>query len=131
MQDWVSLTALVVSIVSLIASAGLAARQVGLMRRANQLPLVVNLTQELRSTSFLERERYVLTKLSENDPENGQVRLPERAGDAVQVVASLFNSIGILVAFKVIDQRIAISIFGPRAERAWRCLQPFIKGERE
>jgi hypothetical protein len=88
---------------------------------------VVDFTQELRSLNFLERGRHVIKRLRvERDPRLGQLRLPSYAGDSVQIVASLFNSIGILVAFKVIDRRIAISIFGPRAGRAWEALEPFI-----
>ena len=131
MQDQFALLALVVSIIALIASGASAALQIGLMRRANQIPQVVGLTQELRTPRFLESERYVITRLHENDAALGQVQLPPHAGDSMQVVASLFNTIGLLVRFKVIDARIAISIFGPRAERAWRSLRPFIEGERQ
>jgi hypothetical protein len=130
MQNPTALVALIVSIIALVVSGASAAVQARLQRRANQIPQVVLLTQELRTARFLESERYVLNQLDENDPSLGQAQLPPGAGDSMQVVASLFNTIGILVRFKVIDTNIAISIFGPRAERAWRVMKPHIRGER-
>jgi hypothetical protein len=135
MEDWnmddrIALLALIVSITALLASGAFALLQIRLMRRANQIPQVVGLTQELRTDRFLDCERYVLHRLSKNDPTLGQAQLPHRAGDSMQVVASIFNTIGILVKFKVIDSMIAVSIFGPRAEQAWKILKPFIEEER-
>ena len=132
MQDIVTLVALVVSVLALAVSATLALRQVNLSKSANQLSGVVELTKELRSQSFLDRERYVNTRLREDHPSGvAQTQLPSLAGDNVQVVASLFNSVGILVAFDgALDERIAVSVFGYRAERAWKSLEPFITAER-
>jgi hypothetical protein len=133
MQDIVSLMALAVSILALALSGAIAIRQVGLARGANQRSGVVELTKELRSQSFLDRERYVNTVLGKEYPSGvAQTELPALAGDNVQVVASLFSSVGILVAFDgALDRRIAVSVFGYRAERAWRSLEPFIKAERQ
>lgn len=102
------------------------------MGRANQLPLMIDLIQELRSPAFLERERYVNNQLrSENDPTLGYSNMEPAAADHMQHVKSLFNSIGALVAFQVIDESVAISIFGYRANRAWRSMEEFIAAERQ
>ena len=131
MQDQLSVMAFVVSVLALLVSGVLTARQLAAMRGANQLPLVVDLTQELRSPAFLARERFVTTRLrAEYDPELGQFRLPPEPADHVQAVASLFNSVGMLVAYRVIDEGLAVSLFGYRAKRAWDAMWPFIDGER-
>jgi multidrug efflux pump subunit AcrA (membrane-fusion protein) len=111
-------------------AADAARRQVEMMRASNQVNITVGLTHELRSAWFLECERYVLSRLRENDPILGQVQLPEPAGDRMQVVASLFNTVGLFAKFDVVDEQLAISIFGPRADRAWKVLEPYIDGER-
>lgn len=132
MQDILSLAALFVSLLALGASAFLARRQVLLMGRANQLPLMIDLIQELRSPEFLERERYVNNRLRiENDPVLGYSNMEAVAADHMQHVKSLFNSIGALVAYQVIDERVAISIFGYRASRAWGSMEDFVAAERQ
>jgi hypothetical protein len=129
-QDSTAVLALVVSVIALVASALLATRQTILMRRANQLPLMIDLIQELRSPDFLVRERYVNVRLKEHDPASGYSNLDPVAADHMQHVKSLFNSIGALIAFQVVDERLAISIFGYRANRAWCSMEKFITAER-
>ncbi|WP_181778875.1 DUF4760 domain-containing protein [Pseudonocardia pini] len=130
MQETVALPALIVAFLALAVSGYLAYRQASLMRLSNQLPLLIDLIRELRSTEFLERERFVNSELKGYDPGLGYADLPEEAADNLQHVKSLFDSIGALVAFKVIDERAAISIFGFRAKRAWASMQPFVEVER-
>lgn len=130
MQEITGVLALVISIIALAVSGILAYRQVALMSRANQLPLMIDLIRELRSPDFLERERFVNEELVHLNPHLGYSNLPPFAADNLQHVKSLFNSIGSLVAFRVIDERAAISIFGYRASRAWRSMAPFVESER-
>lgn len=130
MGELVAVLALAVSVVALTVSALLVRRQVLLMGRANQLPILIDLIRELRSAEFLERECYVDEGLSMHDPALGHGHLPADAADNLQHVKSLFNSIGALVAFGVIDERAAISIFGIRADRAWRSIALFAAAER-
>ena len=131
MQDITSILALIVSVIALALSALLAFRQIVLMNRANQWPLMVDLIQELRSQDFIRREHYVRTQLQNNLRELGVNNLSLEAVESAQVLASLFNSIGALIIFKVIDRRMAIATFGYRADRSWKALESFVLAERQ
>jgi hypothetical protein len=131
-SDILSVVSLVISLVSLLTAARLAVRQSALMRHANELPIFIELTQEFRSPDFQHAEEYVLRKLAtEHSPDLGISNLPEDAKVAVSTVLTFFSTFGAYIAFGLADEKIVISIFGYRANRAWVALEPYILGERK
>ncbi len=126
-----NILALGISILSLVITALLAARQGALMRHTNELPLLVEFSQEFRSQQFQEAETYVLQQLSTKQPVNlGISNLPDEAKLEATTVATFFATLGVYVAFGLADEKIAVSIFGYRTNRAWVALEPYILRER-
>jgi len=126
-----NIVALVVSAISLITSALLVWRQIGAMRDTNELPIIVDLTQEFRKPEFQRDEHYVVSSLAGEHPASlGCSNLPEEARIAVQNVISIFISLGAFVALNIAEERSVVSLFGYRADRAWRALEPYIREER-
>jgi hypothetical protein len=127
-----NIVTLVLSVISLLTSAYLLWRQTGTMRNTNAIPIVVELTQAFISPEFQRAEHYVVSELAnEHSPKLGCSKLPEDARNAVQTVISLFISFGSFVALGIADEKHVVSLFGYRADRAWKALEPYIKTERE
>jgi hypothetical protein len=127
-----NVAALTISLVALSISATLTARQLSVMNRANALPVITSFFSEFQRSELLEHLDYVAKELHfEHSPDLGVSRLPEPARSHVSGLASFFEATGALVAWNVIDKRVAISSCGTQCDRAWRLLEPFILGERE
>lgn len=124
--------ALAVSLLALVVSVFTALRQTKMMRHANQLPVLVELFQEFRSTEWQRAETYVLRRLrAEHDPEMGCSALPDDAKIAVNKVIGFFSGFGIFVYRKMADESLVVPLIGYRASRAWDALEPFIRRERQ
>ena len=124
--------ALVLSILSAAVSVVIALRQSDLTRQTNELPILVELTQEFRSTEFQEAESYVLSRLTDEISVGAATSsLPSEAKQAVTTMISFFLSLGAYGAFGLADEKIIISLFGYRANRLWQILEPYILAERE
>lgn len=126
-----NIVALVISILSATLTVVIAFRQSGLTRHTNELPILVELTQEFRSTDFQQAEEYILSQLAEEaSPEVGTSGLPADAKHAATTVNSLFISFGAYIVFGLADEKIVVSLFGYRADRLWRVLEPYVMAER-
>lgn len=122
---------LIISLVALLTAALLAIRQSILMRHTNELPIFIELTQEFRSRDFQRAEEYVLNQLAaEHSADLGISGLPEDAKAAVTTVLIFFNTFGAYVYFGLADEKIVVSLYAYRANRAWVALEPYIFAER-
>ena len=84
----VNIIALVISLGSLIATGLLVTRQNRMMRHANELPIIVSLTQEYRSREFQQIQNYVLQVVAkENSAASGLgiSDLPDAAREKVSI----------------------------------------------
>ena len=127
-----NLAALAISVAALIVSGVLAVRQSSMMRHGNEMPVLVDLMQELRSPEFQKSADYLIhTLAADNDPSLGCSNLPQDARLAVGTVSMFFTSLGALVAHDIADEAIVVTLFGFRANRAWTILEPYIHRERE
>ena len=129
-----NIIALAVSFISLMASGLLAMRQTLMMSRANELPILVDLTRDFRSREFQQAQEYVLNKLeSQHLPDAGRgiSDLPRDAKEAASAVISFYITLGAYVAFGLADEKIVIQLFGYRADQAWNALERLILRERE
>ena len=123
--------ALTISILSLLAATYLAARQYRITRHANELPILVQLTQELRSSEFQEAEDYALRVLeAEHSCDLGITNLPIRAKTAVTTLLTFYSSFGAYIILGLADEKVIVSLFGFRANRAWVALEKYIQQER-
>ncbi|NRQ34145.1 hypothetical protein HII36_20150 [Nonomuraea sp. NN258] len=127
-----NILALMLSLTALVISALIALRQSTTMHHANELSVLVDLAQEFRTVEFQRAESYVIESLAkEQDPSLGCSRLPEEARIAVNAVMTFFSSIGTLVVMNMADEVLVVPLFGYRANRAWKALEPFVMRERE
>ena len=101
-------------------------------QKANYLPILVTLFQELRSKQFKDSQNYVIHNLGKDcNPKDGYWQLNEKSRDHVIKVSFFMDLIGLLVAWKIIDQDIIISFMGNTILTVWNKLYPFLEGEKE
>lgn len=127
-----NMVTLAISIAALFLTVQVAVRQARYMRHANYLPVIREEFGKFRSPDFRSSEGFVLGELAATrDPSRGFSNLPEPANSAVTDVSFFCDSLGVLVAFGVIDQDLVCGVMGTRATRCWTALRPYIERERE
>jgi hypothetical protein len=119
------------SLIAIILSSVIAWRQAQLMRHANAFPILIDFFREFRSPEFREHQLYVRTRLADELPAIGIYGLPEPVLAHVVPVVHYFDNLGALVAHRVVETKVALSILGESVERNWRLLAPFLHKERE
>lgn len=125
------IVAIVVSLLALCTSTLLAARQVSLMRRANDIPAVVQLLSEFRSRQFHDDYIYVTTRLrAEHDPQLGITALPDPAKSAVLSVAYYYQNFAFLIGFEILDERKVMAVLRTRIIDTWSAIGPYVLAER-
>jgi hypothetical protein len=93
------------SFIALLASALLAHRQVKVVAHGNAVPVIVELFREVQTSDFLKATKYIRNRLrSEHSIDLGVNALPEEALSCVLRVCGLYEDIGKLVAFGIIDE---------------------------
>lgn len=127
-----NIAAMIISLVALASTVMLALRQLTIMNQTNVLPVITSYFPEFRSREFLEHLDYVTNELQRmHSPDHGIFGLPEPARFHAFELTNFYEAMGTLVAWNIIDERIASSTFGTQCDRSWRLLEPFILRERE
>lgn len=127
-----NLIAVAVAFIALAGSVIFAIRQIAIMRQANQMPVFVDLIQEYRSADFQHAEHYVIDNLAKERALNdGVAALSPNAKYCVTAVLSFFGTVGSLIAYGILQEDIAVSTLGFRADKLWVELEPFIAKERD
>jgi hypothetical protein len=126
-----SIVPLVLSGIAIILSFYAALKQIGISRKANSLPLVIDLFREYRCIKFKEHQDYVFNELRNkySSVEHGISNLPKDARDHVRVFSFFFNNLGVLVYHKLADIELIISYMGGNIIRSWEILRPYIEKE--
>ena len=122
--------AIALSALALLCTTVIALQQSVLMRRANQIPAYINMTEQFRSMHFNDHYRFIMQHLAEYDPQLGISGLPDDAREAVYDVAGLFQGIAHLRLFGILDERVDAMV-QVRTLRIWAALAPFVERERE
>ncbi|MEV0178429.1 hypothetical protein AB0I54_03850 [Streptomyces sp. NPDC050625] len=124
--------ALAISVLSLVVSSFVSARQLQLANNSNLLPVVVELFRETRQPDFSRAIEYIKSDLArEHSPEFGYRRLPDEPLRHVRRVSLFYDDVGKLVAHGVVDERLIIGSYGPNIINMWNVLAPYIYRERE
>jgi hypothetical protein len=128
--NWISL---VFSVLAITTSTVLALRQSRLMHQANLLLVLTDLFDQFRASEFKRHMAYLDEKLWSAQPPatTTMETLIDEARAHVGPVSSFFNTVGLLVANRVIDGVLVVSYMGGSIRRAWRRLEPYIRNERE
>ena len=125
-----NIIAVVVSFIALTASAIIAVRQITIMRQSNQVPLFVELFQEFRSERFQVAERCIINKLTSENTGNGVSGLSDDVRSSVNIVNNYYGTLGALIVHGILEERVAVSMVGYRADQIWTKLEPLIVAER-
>jgi hypothetical protein len=127
-----SVVALAISVLALIVSSVLGWRQIRFTRVSNETVVTLDwLTRELISESFMESEEYVLGHLSDHHAERGVSGLPPTPRRHVLRVGRYYASLGHLIVFGVVDERLILSLVHHRIYRAWLAIEPYAVAERK
>jgi hypothetical protein len=121
------------------ASAGAAAvalllslRQIGLLRRQNLAPVVLDAFREARTAEWFDAFDWIRADLArEHSPELGVSRLPEEARRRVRKVGFFYDNLGVLVLSRVVPEDLVLGFFGPGMKRCWDVMRPYFDVEGE
>jgi hypothetical protein len=127
----VALMAMIVSALALGVTSTLSLAQVRSMRKANDLPVMIELLiKEYVNDDFQQRERLVMESLPDVDKSLSFESLPEHLREAAYYVAWYYNATGLLVGLDAVDERMFVGGINYRIRRAWSVLEPHIEAER-
>ncbi|MEU4424007.1 hypothetical protein AB0F81_25535 [Actinoplanes sp. NPDC024001] len=102
------------------------------MRSANHLPVAIELiTRDMGLAEFWNQEQLLVSGLADVSPDTPVSELPDPLRSAAYSIASCYDSMGILVAFGCIEERLVVATTNFRIRRMWRALEPHIHAERE
>ncbi|HEV8372957.1 MAG TPA: hypothetical protein VGR68_07120 [Actinomycetota bacterium] len=127
-----NLAALAFSVLAIITSTTIALRQSRLMHHANLLPILTEIFDEFRASEFKQHMAYVTGELWRQHPPGaiGFDDLSDSARRHAGTVTSYYNTVGILVANRIISDLLVASYMGRSILQAWRHLEPYIRSER-
>jgi hypothetical protein len=102
------------------------------MRHANQIPIMIDLFNHIRSPEFVRKERDLWNGLSkESDPSLRFQRMPDDVHDSVYYICAYYQMVAFLVAFGVLDRRLAILPLHYRVAKTWSTVKPYVEAERD
>jgi hypothetical protein len=127
--------AIVISAMSAVVAAialVLSLRQIGLLRRQNLSPVVLDAFREARTDEWFEAFDWIRTDLTrEYPPELGVSRLPEVARRRVRKVGFFYDNLGVLVVSGVVPEDLVLGFFGPGMKKCWDVMKPYFDVEGE
>jgi hypothetical protein len=88
------------------------------------------ITRDMGLDEFWAKERLLARRLVDLDPDVPISQLPEPLRGTAYAVASFYDSMGILVAFGCIDEKLVVATTNYRTRRVWQVLEPHIRAER-
>jgi hypothetical protein len=122
---------LIVSLGSAVIALTALALSVRQTRRQSLLPIALDIFRESRTKEWFLARDWVVTRLrAEHSPDNGVSGLPEPARERIRRVVFFYDNLGVFVAYKVIEQDLAIGFHGVGLTEAWQALEPYIRRER-
>ncbi|MEU8607719.1 hypothetical protein AB0C29_06935 [Actinoplanes sp. NPDC048791] len=127
----VSAMAMVVSVLALGITSTLTRAQVRSMRKANDLPVMIELLiKEYVSDEFQARHRLVTETLPTVDASLGFEGLAEPLRTAAYRVAWYYNATGGLIALNTVDELMFVGGINFRVRHAWSAMEAHIYAER-
>jgi hypothetical protein len=123
-------SALVASLAALVVSSLLALRQVGIMRRSNHLPVILEHFRELRASDFSQVEIGLWDHLGDHDPSLGFRNLPEPIRTDAYRISLFYQDLGYLIDFGDVDQNLILDALGYRISETWQAVRAHVVGER-
>lgn len=132
MTTALSVASLLVAVLALLVSTGVAWRQLSRMRESNMLPVTLDMFREFRTHEFRAAMRYLVEDLWTEHPPGttGITALPDDARARLTEVISYFNNVGLLLHQGIVDERVIQGFMGGSLLRAWDRVAPYLRVER-
>lgn len=131
--EWVTAAGTMGTFVVITASAIAALVQLRHSRSSNQIVALTECRETLESPEFREAQRFVSYVLPERlkDPqERARIALPQSQFEgeykAIDTVANFFESMGIFVRMRIIDEQLACELWSYVVLRNWNVLAPLV-----
>src|SRR3954454_17256486 len=125
--------AVVISAISAVVAAIallLSLRQIGLLRRQNLSPVVLDAFREARTEEWFDAFDWIRADLTrEHSPELGVSGLPEIARRRVRKVGFFYDNLGVLVVSGVVPEDLVLGFFGPGMKKCWDVMKPYFDVE--
>jgi hypothetical protein len=136
--EWVTAAGTVGTFLVIAASAIAALMQLRHMRGSNQIAALTECRETLESPEFREAQRFVSYELPQRllDPkERERIAQPQSQFEgeyqAIDTVANFFESMGVFVKNRIIDERIGCDLWSHVVLRNWYALAPIVAYVRE
>lgn len=136
--EWVTAIGTVGTFLVITASALAALMQLRHMRGSNQIVALTECRETLESPEFREAQRFVSYELPKRlaDPvERARIAQPQSQFEgeyqAIDTVANFFESMGMFVRNRIIDQTLACELWSYVVLRNWNALVPIVTYVRE
>jgi hypothetical protein len=98
--------------------------------RSNSLPVLAAAFEQYRSPAFRSEVDYLMRNVPAEVPAEGFGALPVEWRDNAYRVCYFFDHLGILVAHRMVDERVVVGAFATQAIQVWHVAEPFIRAER-
>lgn len=122
----------IISVLAVIISLFATITSYIMSKKNNSIPIVVDMFQEFRSESFKNDQKFIFENLSViYKPPVGYRELNPVHQRKVMHVSHFYDNLGLLVAHKIVDERLITSFMGEATLMTWKKLEPFIRRERE
>jgi hypothetical protein len=123
---------ILVSLAALLVSGVIAYRQTRIMRQANNVSLAIQMIDtEFRSGAYYEHEAFLLNRLRSEHPPCAYSELPVAARASFGHVAYLYQWLGQMIVFDLLEEEFILASFTYRIRQMWPILEPYIRLERE
>ena len=99
--------------------------------RSNAIPVLAEMSAEVRSTQFRESLTALLTTVPDPPPSGGFKDLPPECRDHAYRVCYFFDYLGLLSSKGIISKETIISWVGTWIMQVWIIMQPCIMAERD
>lgn len=119
----------VASAMSVLAAVGLGALQIRQMRKTRALFTAAELVHSLQSQEFARSVRLVLSLPDEADP--ALIRDDPEMAAAVLSLSHVYESLGVLVFYRVIHLHLVDDLMGGYVRECWLKLAPYVKMRRD
>lgn len=129
-MDLGNLLSLGVALLALLVSLWQALRSAKLADHANQIQVIAEAFQQVRSPQFLAHYKVVLTCPQDQSVEGGFESLDEQLRESAYAVSYFFEHLGVLVVNNLIPSDVLLSTMCTLISRSWMALENAIRAEK-
>jgi hypothetical protein len=127
-----SLVSLVIALIAVAVAMWQARASAIRAERAISLPVLAEISHEIRSSEFHDCLINLLTQAPSMTPKPGGFEaLPKKFRKNAYRICYFFDYLGILTKYGIVTEDIAVDWIGTRLMQVWAIMRPFIEAERD